>query len=306
MANHVPATHDQILRRGLDIAGFDYARQNNVMMATNLEHFHQHYGVTASVLAQLWTDLQTTDIEDAKIPAKYMKLDYFLMTLHFLKRYKIDGELAGMFKVHEETVRDWIWYFQGKIANLAKATVKWPDHWMNDDATSPIFIVSVDGVHCRIQEPKHPTLSKNPDYYSHKFETAGLAYELAINLYTKQLAWINGPFPAGTNDAAIFRAPGGLMDKLRFGGGNKKGIADEGYVGVNDFLSTRNALDMKEVGKFKARAKCRHESYNRRIKAFMCMDERFRHGVDKHWISFTAVCVLCQYQLNEEESLFDL
>jgi hypothetical protein len=56
----------------------------------------------------------------------------------------------------------------------------WPECW-NDgghpllhDNDTPVFLISV-GVHCTTNEPIHPTLSKNPKYYSHKHKaTCGI------------------------------------------------------------------------------------------------------------------------------------
>ena len=36
--------------------------------------------------------------------------------------------------------------------------IVWPDHWAPGSPYIPVFLLSVDGVHCRIQEPKHPTV----------------------------------------------------------------------------------------------------------------------------------------------------
>lgn len=74
-------------------------------------------------------------------------------------------------------------------------------------------MISVDGTHCPIQEPtKGHKYSKNPRYYSHKFNSAGLAYEVAVFIFTNNIVWINGPFPAGLGDDTIF-AEKGLKDK---------------------------------------------------------------------------------------------
>ena len=47
--------------------------------------------------------------------------------------------------------------------------------------------------------------SKNPKYYSHKFNQAGLNYELGISIFLNQLVWMNGPFPAGEPDISVNR-----------------------------------------------------------------------------------------------------
>jgi hypothetical protein len=62
----------------------------------------------------------------------------------------------------------------------------WSEQWTpgyqhgNNDEKVTVFIISVDGVHCRINEPKHPTLSRDKRYYSHKFNQAAVNYELGI------------------------------------------------------------------------------------------------------------------------------
>jgi len=84
-------------------------------------------------------------------------------------------------------------------------------------------VATVDGVHFRIWEPRKTPSTK---WYSHKYKKAGLAYEIAVALHHDSIVWVNGPFPAGENDKAIFEKPGGLKSKLK---GNQAMIADEGY-----------------------------------------------------------------------------
>jgi hypothetical protein len=166
--------------------------------------------------------------------------------------------------------------------------IVWLENWEHGNADGdnvPIFLVSVHAVHCRIQEPTHPYLSKNPDFYSHKFKQAGLNYELAVLIYDNKLVWLNGPFPASRHDISIFRTAG-LKEKIPDG---KLVVGDNGYRGEPDIISAPNSHDRIEVRKFKRRARARHA----RIKNFHCLAERFRHNVDDHVIVFEAVCVIC-------------
>jgi len=158
----------------------------------------------------------------------------------------------------------------------------------------------VDGTHCRINKPKHPTMSKNKSYYSHKFNQAGLNYEIGLSVFESRLVWMNGPFKAGQNDITIFRNKG-LMDKIPNG---KRAIADRGYQGEKEKCSTPNRHDTPEVRKFKGRVRARHESFNARLKNFKCLDVNFRHGIEKHKAAFEAVCVICQFQLENGLPLF--
>ena len=153
---------------------------------------------------------------------------------------------------------------------LATSTqIVWPMHWTlrhvdfrNKDI--PVFLLSVDRVHCRIHEPLHPTKSKDKTFYcSHKFKQSGLNYKLGISVYDNALVWLNGPF----NDITIYRSANGLKERIPEG---KRVIADCGYHGKRETatLSTRNSHNPAEIRKFKSRARARHESFNCKIENF--------------------------------------
>ena len=68
----------------------------------------------------------------------------------------------------------------------------------------------------------------NKEDYLYKYNAPGLRYELASNIQTGYIVWINGPFkPGNYNDIAIFRK--GLKQKLEKAG--EKAEADMGYKG---------------------------------------------------------------------------
>jgi len=161
--------------------------------------------------------------------------------------------------------------------------------------------LTVDGVHCPIEEPRQEPSAK---WHSHKFHGAGLAYELGISVFENKLVWINGPYPCGDSDLVIFRKEDGLRSKIPPG---KKVIADRGYSGDDQpMLALRNKHDTDEVKDFKSRACARHESFNTRIKSFACLTKEFRHGKDNHRDVFFAACVLKQYDLENGHPLFDV
>jgi hypothetical protein len=158
----------------------------------------------------------------------------------------------------------------------------------------------VDGVHCRVCEPRIFPSSK---WYSHKFHKAGLTYELGIAIRKNRLVWINGPFPASQSDNTMFNKPEGLKSRIPDG---KRAVGDGNYTKNFPKLSTRNVCDTAEVYKLKSRALARHETFNGRIKSFNILDHRFRHGLKKHKHCFTAVCVLVQYDMENGHPLFEL
>jgi hypothetical protein len=174
--------------------------------------------------------------------------------------------------------------------------IVWPDD------LPATYILSVDGTHCRINEPQHPTLSKNKAYYSHKFNQAGLNYEIGLSVFTNQLMWVQGPMPAGKHDITAFRNDG-LKGKMPNG---KRAVADRGYRGEPAKCSVPNRLDTAEVRSFKGRARARHESVNARFKNYGSLNGNFRHGIDKHKAVFEAVCVIVQFQFETGSPLFDV
>ena len=98
--------------------------------------------------------------------------------------------------------------------------MQWENRLIGDNES--ICKVSVDGTDFQIQEPTD--FSKV--WFSHKFKSAGLRYEVAIAIQTGHVVWTNGPYPAGWSDLKIFRDK--LKKKLKNG---ERVEADKGYRG---------------------------------------------------------------------------
>jgi hypothetical protein len=156
--------------------------------------------------------------------------------------------------------------------------------WRNFAENDVIFIISVDGVHCRINEPR---TQPNSQWCSHKSKSAGLAYELAVSIFDGKLVWVNGPFPAGQNDIQMYRKDDGLKSKIPAG---KRVIADQGYLGEAQ-ITTRNSQDSPAVKAFKRRVKARQETFNSRIK-------NFRRGLSTIILVVTHVIVASPFTIN--------
>ncbi len=88
--------------------------------------------------------------------------------------------------------------------------------------------MTVDGTDFRIQCPK----GRKKYYWSHKFRTAGLRYEVTISIARGEIVSVNGPHPASIHDVTIFRA--GLKKRLKFG--EERVEADQGYQGEYHFV----------------------------------------------------------------------
>lgn len=83
--------------------------------------------------------------------------------------------------------------------------------------------LSVDCTDCPINEP-FPFDTK---WYSHKFKSSGLRYEIALRIASGNINWVSGPFPAGVPDINIFRKD--LANNLIY---PERVIADKGYRGA--------------------------------------------------------------------------
>jgi hypothetical protein len=293
-------TPDEVMERGLRLV--DKRSQESVCRSTQVSRFRDFFGSLPVVYSQLWEDLQMTNIEEARIVIGVPETDltYFLLTINFLKKYPTENATSGLFAISEKTARDWKWYYSRKIQALMPQKIFWPNEWVAE-GDIPVFLVSVDGIHCRTFEPTNHKWSKNPKYYSHKFKQAGLAYEVALSVFQNKVVSVNGPFPASVNDTTIFRD--GIRDMIPEG---KRAIVDNGYKGKDPKYSKPNSVDSPALRNFKGRARSRQECFNSRLKNFHCLSENFRHGEEKHKVCFEAIAVIGQYQLELGSPLFDV
>lgn len=285
----------------MGLGNFFEASQLKVAIKTNIERFVAHFGCLPVNCAMIWEDLQRTKTTRARVKRRKAIPMHFLMMLHHLKVYPTELQAEGQWSLTRKTYRKWVKFFLKKLRRLKAEKIVWPDDWAEDE----VWVVTVDGTHCWINEPKHPEFSQDRKFYSHKFNKAGILYELASDIATSRLVWMNGPFRAGTNDVKIFRKHG-LMVKLASIG--KKAIGDKGYSGkeYKHVMSIFNAHDDYCVKKFKSRALKRQETFNGMTKRFGALDGRFRHGPKQFQYYFESICIICQYQIENSSPLYDV
>jgi len=289
-----------MLRVGLEMAGCEEKRQNRVCRVTQIANFKDMHGAEPVVCAEIWHDLQTTTIPEARINTGFRSctMRVFLISLRFLKKcdtWKGRSASSGKGKNFCHT---WGWCFLGKVAALRGQKIVWPE----DDAWTTDFVIGIDGVHCQFHEVIDPTLSKNPKFFSHKFHGPGLGCELALSLFVDELVWLRGPAPAGDSDMKTCKSD--LKGRIPKG---KKAIVDGGHKDSRDLeLSRTNTHDEHELRKLKSRAKARQEHFHSRVKRFKSVSGDFRHGIDRHRICFEAICVICQHEMELTSPLFDV
>ena len=185
---------------GLEIVGFDKGRQS-VCDRTNNERFSASFGVSAKTLLAIFIDLKRKNPN--------MKEVDFLLAMNALKLYLTEKVMAGRWKCHEETYRHKWKTGVAAIAALRDYKIKFDPSDFPDDQ---IFLLSIDGVNCTMNEPRvyreqvanrelavvpPPTLKLGPGshWYDHKSHSAGVSYEVGVDVRRSRICWINGPKP---------------------------------------------------------------------------------------------------------------
>jgi hypothetical protein len=110
-------TPDDMMQIGLEHGGYSERQINRAGLPLRYNRFKSWFGSHPVVCAQIWEDLLTTDIIEARIRPTD-DLDHFLMALFFLKTYCTEHHRSGIFKLSEKSVRKGTWYFVGKMSAL--------------------------------------------------------------------------------------------------------------------------------------------------------------------------------------------
>ena len=295
---------------------------NAPLTQMELRSWRVHFGTCPRTSLKMWNLILLHRFlhEEAR------KLDpfYFFMTLYFLKVYPTNDVLAGKAQRDPKTVRYWIWKYTRLMASLLSILVSlkmskklqpwfsllswrgfhlydmtqvcWDDRLHN--AENRLSKISTDGTDCLICEPTPFCRS----WYSHKLNKAALRYEISVAVGCSKVVWVHGPFRAGSwTDIKIFKK--GLRQMLHFFG--EMTIADGGYQGLDYWVQAKGDPRLTpETLDFNTRAHARHETVNRRIKTYDCLNQRWRHPRCRHKNVFMAITCLTNIQM-EYEPLFD-
>jgi hypothetical protein len=208
-------TKEEILKVGLLLCRYTLAEQARYKQENLVYEFKIFFRSFPKVLVAIWQDLVTSMDPAIRLEDKQQTiacLQAFLRAFFFLRHYPTIEVMARFFAIGKTACKGKaIWDWIDRVHLLREKKIVWKERWYDPD--SERFNITVDGVHCRIQEPMHETWSKNPKYYSHKNNTSGFNYEIAISVVEGHCCWINGPFPAGRNDMSIYNEPEGLKEK---------------------------------------------------------------------------------------------
>ena len=151
-------------------------------------------------------------------------------------------------------------------------------------------LLSVDATDCQTQNQG----DCHEAFYSFKFKSGGLHYEVGICIRTGDIVWLNGPFPPGDwPDVEIFRSD--LKLHLEE---NERVETNDGYIGEDPcFTKCPGGIRFMEDKHFhKKRSKVRNcgETANHHLKTFNIICDTFRHDIEQHSMCFRACAVLAQ------------
>jgi hypothetical protein len=228
-----------------------------------------------------------------------MDIKEFFLALSWLKLYETKHVLVGRWAMSKKNICMTCWLYVQKIQELKERKVQWGNFEDNE-----VFVISVDGVHCQVQEVRRAPGSK---WYSHKHNLASVLYELGIAIRQNQLVWINGPFPASQHDITTFwsanEPANGLKAKIPDG---KRAIGYSGYKGESDKVSITREGHSDNIRKYCGQVKSRHKTLNSCLKGFKVLDTAFRHGFHQHKHVFESVCIAMQYDIENGHGLFEV
>ena len=284
---------NQMLRRGLRLAKIDDDAQLRRCWTSKVDDFKAHFGRHPLHLCRVWRDLQLSNNPHARVNVADVTDAYngFMAGNNFLRVYNTERVRAPLIQSHVKDVRDKTWFWVYKIAALKEEKIVWPNQW---DTT---LIISVDGKHRDVNEPRDPNWRRNPKWWSHKSNHAGVNNEIGIHLWESRVVWANEWDVATAHDATIFSAE--LEHMIPAG---RLVIADKAYGSeeLSHVIAAPNPLDSDAVKDFKKRARARHENFNGLINVYGCLKHQYRHGTYKHQKCFDAVVTLCQYGIEDD------
>ena len=287
----------RMARKGLERVHSRYAMSKN--FRRQVEEFKGIYGRHPLHISRIWKDFQTFEAKEFKLPMPLEEasnpstLNHFFWALEFLKVYCKETKRSIDAGADRKQVRERTWFFVDRLGALKGLKIRFPSPDRREK-----FFCSVDGTHDPLREPTDPYYRVNRKWYSKKLNTAGLTFEIALDLWENQIIHVTCGDPASTHDLTIFKRE--LAKKIPEG---KRVIADRGYYSKDyaHILATPNALDSPSVKSFKRNARARHEHINARLSQYECLKQQHRHGVDGLKRCFIACVVMIQYTIEDTD-----
>jgi hypothetical protein len=255
------------------------------------ERFRGLFGAPSVVIAEIWERI--IPMVEEKTYRKHL-----LWGLIFLKVYSIEEVHCAL--VGHPTKKDFrqkSWHIVEMIAGLKETIILLDNRFINSPTRQGRLIASLltlDCTDCMINEP-YPFHSM---WSSVKFRGPGVKYEVAIAIYSNNICWGNGPFPASSNESRIFHERLGTELPV------DEPVEVDSGPGGDDRLMKPGAGEGFQQRKAKSVYRGRQETIFSRLKQFKVLDSHFRHTdsdkevmLYKHQSCFDAVLVITQMKL---------
>ena len=110
-------SEDHMLQLGLEFAGFS----NNACRKTTLVSFRACYGIDPSTSSNVFYDIQSPNINSRITKPNPL---YFFMTLYWISGYATVQRLCGLFNVHHQTLKKYVWIYLQSIQSLKPLKVR--------------------------------------------------------------------------------------------------------------------------------------------------------------------------------------
>lgn len=166
--------------------------------------------------------------------------------------------------------------------------INWEKRFDGVDPEKNCF-TSLDSVDLKIVEPKP---LENKRWFSNKLRSAGLRYEIGLNVETGDIVWADGGYPCGEcSNLQLAR-----KKFVKSVGAGEKTMATKGYKDETYFITANE--ENRTLHKL---VMSRHESVKTRLKHFRILKDAYRHSLDKHQMVFRAVVNLTQLMLENSQ-----
>lgn len=281
-----PPSAEDFIRHGEGILNRTIVIRND----TFDRRWKAHFGTSPENCVTLWNMCRPYET----MP-KGVMLCHLLWALLFLKLYNSEEKNAGDAGADEKTYRKWTWLFVEEISFQEAKTIMWESRFLGNFGNQ--CLVSIDGTDVPVEEQG----GFSSKFFSHKFRSAGLKYEVGVCIQSGRIVWVNGPFRCGMNDLQVSRqALTGSLDE------GEMVEADRGYQGEPMKIKTPGPLHnrSKEEERSKDLVRARHETVNGRLKYFRILRALFRHDIRRHSSVFRAVAVITELNIEEGDGMF--
>jgi hypothetical protein len=106
--NHL-VTSGQMMYLGLRLLRYQSRRLKRCKNKVNYQRFKSHYGVSPCTAAWIYSDMQSTEIEEARLRGSESDLKFFFMALHYLRKYPTEEDIVAIFDYCAYWARQKIW-----------------------------------------------------------------------------------------------------------------------------------------------------------------------------------------------------